>query len=374
MSTKSKPRLLILTGVDPSGIYGSQYLVRLHLRLFKEANYPISLATPFAIDSTGKSSPSGFKSGPSFSKVFNLRKLLNNAKTTINAFEPDIILLENYDAGLIAGRLRDYTKAKLIYLPHGLLSKELRTYYNIKVFSGLFNWVGENMDKRIISQTDRICCLTSEWAKYVQSEFNHNQVYSIPPPFYREDFNAEVEEKSLDDSILYCGNPDGYQELNLLANAFQRLSMRNSQIKLIIASNVPERRWSKVIRKYFNNLNFRLVTPQSISEMVDIAKTAKAAIVTRTDPFGYPMKLFFYVNYHLPIIAYDCGWVGLEHKKSALLSKTGDVKDMSLNIDKICQDAKLREFLSRNAHNQFAEKLSPYYIIDRFEKVFSSCK
>jgi len=270
--------------------------------------------------------------------------------------------------------LRDCTKAKLIYLPHGLLSKELRTYYNIKGFSGLFNWVGENLDKRIISQTDRICCLTSEWAKYVQSEFDFKQVLPIPPPFYKEDFNSEIEEESLEDSILYCGNPDGYQELNLLADVFQRLSMRNSHIKLIIASNVPERRWNRVIRKYFNKLNFRLLNPQNISEMIDTAKTAKAAIVTRTDPFGYPMKLFFYVNCCLPIIAHDCGWVGLEHRKSALLSKSGDVEDMSRNIDKICRDANLREFLSQNAQNQFAEKLSPYYIMDRFEKVFSSCK
>jgi len=371
LPSTAKPRLLIIAAVNPTGLFGSQFLVRQHFDMFKKAGNTIRLTTPKCHGEFKRNGQIDEQSGPSLRKIADLRKLLASSEQAIEEFKPDLILAHNYEAGLIAKSLKRRTSIPIIYIPHGLLEKELPTYYSNPIKKRIFPIVGKILDRRIFRNVDYVVTLTEPLREYIGRKYKFNHISAISPPFEPMGCPESIKIPRDLDAIFYSGNPYGYQNFESLIDVIRAVRKRNSNSKLIIAANPPKHKWQKILTNLKKAIRCEIHYPKTLAETMALASRAGLAVVPRVDPFGFPMKIHLYVNCRLPMVAYDCGWPGLVDGETALLASPGNARELAERILELPRDEKLGIALSSNAYEKFAKNYCATHISHKFHEIFN---
>ncbi|MBD3232222.1 MAG: glycosyltransferase [candidate division Zixibacteria bacterium] len=337
--------------------------------MFKGAGYSVSVATP---DYIGDYIPAKSRirtSGPSLSKVLQLRKLLSNSYEAIERSKPDIIITHNFDAGLLSKYIKK-ASIPIIYIPHGLLEMELKTYFPSSL-SAILSSLGKSLDSFILKNIDRVITLTDPAAEYISDTHDVSYVSVIPPPFESEEPDPVDSTNPERNSILYSGNPDGYQNIGAAFEAVMIARNELPDLKLLISTHSSLNRWYKIINQHFNKIDITIYTPKNFQDSLLFARNADLALITRIDPYGFPMKIHYYVKCGLPIVAFDCAWAGFVDEQTALLAKPQDSKSLAEKLIQAYRNPKMRNELARNAYKKFAQDYNSDYILSEFEKIFA---
>ncbi len=337
--------------------------------MFIGADYSTNIVTP---DYMGEYIPARSRirtSGPSLSKVFQLRKLLRNSYAAITRIKPDIIISHNFDSGLLSKYLKK-ASIPIIYIPHGLLEKELETYFPAAL-SAILSSLGKSLDNFILRNIDQVITLTDSAAKYIIDTHNVNSVSTIPPPFESEASDCIESNKPERNNILYSGNPDGYQNIGAAFEALMIARGELSDLKLLISTHSGLKRWSEFFKQYDGKTGITIYTPKNLQEALSFARNSDLALITRIDPYGFPMKIHHYVKCGLPIVAFDCGWAGLIDEQTALLAKPRNNGRLAEKIIRAYRNPKMRNELARNAYKNFAQVYNFDYILSEFETIFA---
>jgi hypothetical protein len=118
--------------------------------------------------------------------------------------------------------------------------------------------------------------------------------------------------------VLYAGNLDGYQDLDLLAEAAARLPEEMGPV-IVATRDAGE---SERSRSKWRSLRF--IEAQRFEQIRALSFAAHTLVVTRRRPRGFPVKLLNYMETGRSIIAFERVAAGLEHDESAwLLPATG---------------------------------------------------
>lgn len=341
--------------------------------MFIEGEYEIYLVSP---DYQGVfnnideiSDGSSRLSGPTLSKAIYLMKSLRFIKKGIKDFEPDFIIAHNFEPGIAVSFLKKSIKQPIIYIPHSLLQRELKTYFRNFGLKGLFNYSGERLDRRVLKSVDKVIALTTPLKYYLQERYGTEQAYCIPPPFIPHRYFEKADKRPDGKTLFYCGNADGYQNLDILLEAVMVASELESKIRLIIASNSPLSKWRRIIKPYEGRINMDLYPMDKFDETVKLALKSDAALFTRTDAFGYPMKIHFYIQCGLPIVAFDTDLPGLINDETAFLAPQGDIGVLSDYLLTALRDKLLAQSISDRAYDYFESSFNFGKILKEFERL-----
>jgi glycosyltransferase involved in cell wall biosynthesis len=128
---------------------------------------------------------------------------------------------------------------------------------------------------------------------------------------------------------------------------------RIGEVKKIISDN-----------RFDEFVTFSGIIPQtkgpSYLATCDVLVSPHVPNIDGTPFFGSPTKLFEYMSMAKGIVASDLDQIGeiLEHNKTALLVKPGNVIELASGIKKLILDKNLRDELGINARNKIIESYS----------------
>jgi len=209
--------------------------------------------------------------------------------------EADIVHAHNYEAPLSAALARLRTRTPIVYCAHNTMGEELHTYFHGRLKRVMARRVGQALDLTVPRLADHAIAI-HQGAIPVLEGLGCSRVSCVPPGVDPEDV-APVQPADLGSGpwVVYAGNPDVYQDLDVLMEAMRLLDGR---VGLLMVSASPLDHWAR-----HGLPRARFVVTQSYDEVRRWMAAATVAALPRTTCTGYPIKLLNYLGMGLATVA-----------------------------------------------------------------------
>ena len=287
------------------------------------------------------------RSGPSFAKPLADATLLHAFLRSHRRAPFDVALAHNAEAAMVAIAARARIGVPVVYVAHTILGHELSAYAPAS-WRGCLDWIGGAIDAWIARRADGIIAL-SEDARALLEPHAAGRIEIIPPGLDPEAPPPEDERRRACRSIgvdprrfvLYAGNLDGYQDLDLL-DAVAGLC-RGDGIPFVVATHDARDAAARL-------RNLRIVERSTFAEIRALQFSAGALVLTRRRPGGFPIKLLNYMEAGRPIVAFRRIASGLEDGVNAcLLDESSGAKELAGAIRELWARPERGEELGRAA-------------------------
>ena len=165
------------------------------------------------------------------------------------------------------------------------MGEELHTYFNGRVARGLARRMGRMLDRTVPRLADHALAI-HDGAVPVLRGLGCRQVTCVPPGVDPHDLRPAVPAPlpSLP-RVVYAGNPDQYQDLDILMEAMQMLP----DVELLMISASSLAKWEG-----HNLPRARFVQTSDFEEVRRLLASATIAALPRTVCTGYPIKMLNY--------------------------------------------------------------------------------
>ena len=270
------------------------------------------------------SAPETLRSGPSWAKPLadlGLARALHDAVASklLQSGGYDAILTHHTEAALVAQTLSlspGHSAPPTVYCVHTLLENELPYYFKrlkeqdyldqppqpgragerlARTLRRGVERLGRSLDRRAVRGASGWISLTQSVERVMRQAHDAPSALIAPPipdPQLapdRLDPDRTARRFGLEpgDFYLYSGNLDGYQELELLARVGASRPSGRDRPEIVIASHDPEIRSAQRLRRG----RLRLLRVPSEAEMQALLGAARASLVPRRVPGGFPIKL-----------------------------------------------------------------------------------
>ena len=283
------------------------------------------------------------RAGPSARKPLADTALLATWVRAAAEWRPAAVMAHNAEAALVAIATRLRTRVPVIYVAHTLLRHELSAY-GPPWLASLADAVGAALDAGIARGADAAIALSAEAATALRRHAR-GPVFLLPPGLDPAAPPADAAIAAVcaahgvtrERYALYAGNLDGYQDLDLLAEAARRLP----HVPCLVATHDPRRSAPPPLRT---------VRVSSAGETRALTYGCAVAILARRRPGGFPVKLLNYMEAARPIVAYARIAEGLEHGVSAeLLSDGAGPAELAHAVERVLADPVRAAALGRAA-------------------------
>ena len=258
-----------------------------------------------------------FRSGPEIRKPILDLLLARKLDQVVREEKIQIIHAHNYEAPLAAVPARALRKVPLVYHSHNTMSDEFYTYFRLKFPQFLARFAAHIMDKTIPPGI--------EFGPLPQ-----------PNPALRRVLN-------LGDGplILYVGNLDGYQRLDLLIRALRITFASHPDAKFVLLTGSDVRPFRRVLLD--SGLDDRTVIFERLSfqQIKEICALGTIAVNTRISWSGFPIKLLNYMAAGLPVVAFSGSAAPVEHGVTGILVPPQDIEAFAAAMLKLLDDQDL---------------------------------
>lgn len=292
--------------------------------------------------------------GPSLAKLFRFDPQLVATTRRLLARRSFDLIHAHHMEGLLVGALVRPRGMPLVYDAHTQLSSELPTYTRA-AFQPLIRGIARRLDGLLPRLADHTVCAGGGVRDVLIERygFPENGVSVAWNGAELEHFEAAVTARAAvrqpSRRVLYAGTLAGYQDIDLLLQAFARLHRTHSDIRLVLATDSP-----------FDGLIER-ARALGIAAMIDVENNdfgalpaqlaaAAVAVVPRTQCDGVPQKLLNYMAACCPVVASRGSAALLEHEETGLIVENGDIDGFARAMRRIVDEPALAAALGRNAH------------------------
>ena len=264
------------------------------------------------------------RAGPSWAKPWLDLMLLTKLVSVARELRPDLIHAHNYEAPIAAYLARAGLKIPVVYGSHNLMVDELESYFHRPWSRLLARAFALALDKTVPRGADGCITLSSAALDELQRlGVPPERLHHIPPGVDPADFPAgDCATTPLPDvlkstqRVVYAGNPDGYQDLELLFDALRlaRQHLPGLQLRMISSAELgPTLRLAES-----RGLLPEAIEPITTSAWPDVRRAmseCQVAALPRRVCRGYPIKLLNYLGTGLPVVACDGSAMGLEDQR-----------------------------------------------------------
>jgi len=235
------------------------------------------------------------EAGPSLAKFYLNLLLILKLNEMVKKERIDIIHAHNYEGLLVGYIVKRLKKIPLVYHSHNVLEEELPTYYKKKVLKNIAKLAGHLLDLLLPPRSDFCLAISESAASFLKGlGVSENRLIYLPPGIFTEEFpngGSPVEQEV----IIYAGNLDNYQNIDLLFKSFKKVVKSFPQAVLKVVSNSGLARYRQLGEKLGISHNLLFIRPKSFAEVKQTLAQSNIAVCPRTLRFGFPIKLLNYM-------------------------------------------------------------------------------
>jgi len=207
--------------------------------------------------------------------------------------DADVVHAHNYEAPIAAALAGLFRRRPLVYSAHTTLEEELPTYFQRRGVRRGARRLGRLLDHSVPRLGDHAIAISARNADFLRG-VGCRRVSHVPPGVAAADL-APVTPHRLPPGpwVVYAGNPDRYQDLDVLAAAMRRLP----GVGLLVVSNCAPGLWAARLPRC------KVVVTTDFCEVKRWTVAADVAALPRSVCSGYPIKLLNYLGMGLPTVA-----------------------------------------------------------------------
>ena len=367
MSSVAPRRVAVVAACAFPAPRGSQVLVRGVAEALAAAGHEVHLVT-YGAKQTYRA-PAGVRAittaggrggaapgGAAWGRLVHDVELWRLLRRVVAANAIDLIYAHNYEAPLLAYWVRARSGVPVVYHAHNALADELATYVAPGWRRRLARWVGRRLDEQIPRRADHCIALTPELGDFLQSCGVDAHRLSVLAPLQLPPVDAAGQGAPPARSglrVMYAGNLDPYQDLDVLFDAFAVLRADRPEARLCLVTHETEWRRRLGAREiaWVEAGVIEVHVEEGIDGVWEHLRAAAVLVCPRSSWSGYPIKLINYRAAGRPIVVAAGSAKGFLDGIDALVVGNRDAGALAAAIARILADGELAARLARRARD-----------------------
>ena len=300
--------------------------------------------------------------GPSCAKPFLDLAMVAALRRVIREQGIDVVHAHNYEGLVIALAAR---KHPIVYHAHNAMADELPYYFGAsqtRSAGSLFRFTrrfGAWLDKRFPRRADHVIAPHQRLADYlIQCGCDNARISVIPPAVDAALFDANP---ILDEPppVLYAGNLDAYQNLDLLLQTMTRVRHTEPDARLIIATHTKA-----------SVPHAEVVPTPDFDSLRRVLAMDAVFVCPRVSWSGYPIKLLNAMAAGKAVVVCRSAAHPITHNQTGLIVPDNDETAFAEAILRLMKNPILREQLGRNARDTAKTHHNPTRIACQIEALY----
>jgi 1,2-diacylglycerol 3-alpha-glucosyltransferase len=322
-----------------------------------------------------------FRSGPAFRKPLLDILLSRKLDEVVRRHQIQIIHCHNYEAPVAAFPVRYLHKIPVVYHSHNTMSDEFYTYFKLKLPQILACGAANLMDRYIPRHADYVIAINRRVVEFlVKKGTPVSRIKFIPPGI---DFGSDDRlvseglypnpkyDRSNGPIIVYAGNLDGYQRMDLLLEALPSVFKTHAQARLVVLTGSdPE-----VLLRHASALNIldhlEIIHKPDFNLVKHLLLNSTVAVNPRISWSGYPIKLLNYMSAGLPVVAFQGAAPAIDDGFTGLLVQSPDVHAYSHAISSLLSDPGLAKRMGEMGKEMVKHNNSWDLIVPEIEQIYA---
>ena len=307
--------------------------------------------------------------GPTLIKLALLDPLLTRKlRLVLRAQHIEIIHAHHYE-GLLCGLLaRGRRGPPLVFDAHTLLESELPSYSASA--GGLLKCIGRALDRNLPAWADHVIAVSEELRQHLE---RHGRIPSsrlsvvsngVEAGHFRRDTTHSGR-----DVVGFAGNLAPYQRIDLLLRAFALVLRAEPTARLRLLSDGDFSRL-RALAQELGVLSSIEVAPVGYAALPDQLREVTVLVNPRVECSGMPQKLLNYMASGRPVVSFAGSAKMLEHEKSGLIVRDGDVPALAAGIIRLMRDPDLAARLGERARALVTDQFSWDEVAAGVERVY----
>lgn len=173
--------------------------------------------------------------------------------------------------------------------------------------------------------------------------------------------------------VMYVGNLESYQGIDLLLESFARLTRSREDVDLVVIGGVPQ-----IIAQYENKIvalgvgeRVHFLGPRPVSQLDGFLSQADVLVSPRLSGINTPMKLYSYLDSGVPVVATELpSHTQVMSGEIGLLAKP-DKQSLAEAVARLLDDPALGERLAKNARAHIEREHSYDAYKSRVEEIYA---
>lgn len=292
--------------------------------------------------------------GPSWAKPFQDAAMVRTLQDLLRHYTVDIVHAHNYEGLLVA---LCAGARPIVYHAHTCMRDEL-PYFVPPAF--VSRRIGALLDAAAPRCADRVIALHDRARDDLLARGCRPDDVAVIPPGIDTDMILPIAVGDALPTIVYAGNLDAYQNLELLGRAMAVVRAKEPRARLHVATADP---------RPCPMADARIETPDR-DTLRHVLAGDVIVVCPRVSWSGYPIKLVNAMAAGKPIVACAGAAYGLVDRETALIVADDDVEAFAAAVLDLLADAALRMRLGASAQRAALANHSPGAIAAKLEAVY----
>ena len=320
-----------------------------------------------------------FGSGPRAVKLVLDAALLFRLLDVIARESIDVMHAHNYEAALIGLAARRLTGVPLIYHSHNALAEELPSYFRGRTARRVARALGALADHEVPRRADHCIAICRELVGFLRARgVGADAIEMIAPGGSPEEFPhcsladaATIRarfgfgERPL---LLYTGNLDGYQNLEMLLASIAIVRRTIGDALLVLATHATPRDVPPVLRRLPPAV--RIVTASDFTTVRDLIQVADLALCPRQAWSGFPMKLLNYMAAAKAVVVSAGSAKAVRHGRNGVVVEEDGPEAYAAAIIALLADPARRRRLGAAARRTVEDEYGWGRVVDQVEATY----